>query len=82
MSKIWMGTDFRIVATVGRKFFCIRLTKFFRQFVFQDNYVKVSRQHDGSGARIGNPKIKEVVKGQQSTWRPRVLGLRWEVDSF
>lgn len=24
----------------------------------EDNYVKVSRQHDSSGARIGNPKIK------------------------
>lgn len=34
-----------------------------------DNYVKVSRQHDSSGARFGNPKIKEMVKGQQSTWR-------------
>ncbi|CAK9041733.1 Uncharacterized protein SCF082_LOCUS24739 [Durusdinium trenchii] len=34
-----------------------------------DNYVKVSRQHDNTGAKIGNPKIKDNVKGQQSTWR-------------
>ncbi|CAE7251252.1 unnamed protein product [Symbiodinium natans] len=34
-----------------------------------ENYVKVSRQHDNAKDKFGNPKIKEMVKGQQVTWR-------------
>jgi len=30
----------------------------------EDNYVKVSRQHDSSGARIGNPKIKVLSNAE------------------
>ena len=46
----------------------IQLRPNIRQEVM-DNYVKVSRQHDATGAKFGNPKIKDVVKGQQNTWR-------------
>ncbi|CAE7232637.1 unnamed protein product [Symbiodinium necroappetens] len=34
-----------------------------------ENYVKVSRGHDNSKDKFGNPKIKEMVKGHPCTWR-------------